>query len=152
MRLTIASVGKFRGGPLLALYSEYSGRLPWPIELREVEEKRPLKGPQRKTREAELLIKAAPEKARLIVLHETGKMLTSVEFAQALEQYADEGIQDLAFLIGGADGHDNSTLKAADRILSLGSMTWPHLMVRGLLAEQLYRASSILANHPYHRA
>jgi 23S rRNA (pseudouridine1915-N3)-methyltransferase len=151
MRLTIASVGKFRGGPLSALYSEYSSRLPWPIELKEVEEKRPLKGPQRKTREAELLMKAVPEKSRLIVLHETGKLLSSVEFAHLLENYANEGIQDLAFLIGGADGHEKSTLSSADLLLSLGAMTWPHLMVRGLLAEQLYRASSILANHPYHR-
>ncbi|MEH6524645.1 MAG: 23S rRNA (pseudouridine(1915)-N(3))-methyltransferase RlmH [Sneathiella sp.] len=152
MRLTIASVGRFRGGPLPALYSEYSARLPWPIELREVEEKRPLKGVQRKNNEADLLMKAVPDKARLIVLHETGKALTSVEFARLLEQYADDGTQNVAFLIGGADGHAPSTLKAADRLLSLGPMTWPHLMVRGLLAEQLYRASSILANHPYHRA
>ena len=77
--------------------------------------------------------------------------MTSPDFAKMLGQYADDGLQNLAFLIGGADGHSQTTLDKADRLLSLGPMTWPHMMVRGLLAEQLYRASSILANHPYHR-
>ena len=133
MRLVVASVGKFRGGPLQEMYADYANRLPWPIELKEVEEKKPLKGEKRKTREAELLMGAIPD------------------FAKMLGQYADDGLQNLAFLIGGADGHSQTTLDKADRLLSLGPMTWPHMMVRGLLAEQLYRASSILANHPYHR-
>ncbi|GLQ07877.1 23S rRNA (pseudouridine(1915)-N(3))-methyltransferase RlmH [Sneathiella chinensis] len=152
MRLTIASVGRFRGGPLESLYSEYAGRLPWKLDLKEVEEKKPLSGEQLKTREAELLMKAVPKGARIIALHERGKEYGSVEFSSLLGRFADEGIQDVAFLIGGADGHSKSTLNAADHLLSLGKMTWPHLMVRGLLAEQLYRAHSILTNHPYHRA
>ena len=151
MRLVVASVGKFRGGPLQEMYADYENRLPWPIELKEVEEKKPLKGEKRKTREAELLMGAIPDGAILIALDESGKSMTSPEFAKMLGQYADDGLQNLAFLIGGADGHSQTTLDKADRLLSLGPMTWPHLMVRGLLAEQLYRASSILANHPYHR-
>ncbi|WP_340148919.1 23S rRNA (pseudouridine(1915)-N(3))-methyltransferase RlmH [uncultured Sneathiella sp.] len=151
MRLVVASVGRFRGGPLQEMYADYAGRLPWPIELREVEEKKPLKGEKRKAREAELLISAVADGATLIALDEKGKSMTSPEFAKMLGQYADEGIQNLAFLIGGADGHSRATLDKADQLLSLGPMTWPHLMVRGLLAEQLYRASSILSNHPYHR-
>jgi 23S rRNA (pseudouridine1915-N3)-methyltransferase len=152
MRITIASVGKFRGGPLASLYAEYSDRLPWPLTLKEVEEKKPLKGQARKTREAELLMNAIPKGALLFVMHETGKQLSSIEFSREMQRRADDGVQDIAFLIGGADGHDQSTLNKADRLISLGAMTWPHLMVRGLLAEQLYRAASILSNHPYHRA
>ncbi|MAL78931.1 MAG: 23S rRNA (pseudouridine(1915)-N(3))-methyltransferase RlmH [Sneathiella sp.] len=152
MRLVIASVGRFRGGPLQELYSEYAGRLPWPIDLKEVEEKRPLKGKARMTREAELLRGAIPEGATVIALDEKGKSMNSQDFAQMLGRFADDGVQTIAFLIGGADGHTQETLGKADRLLSLGPMTWPHLMVRGLLAEQLYRASSILSNHPYHRA
>lgn len=122
------------------------------ITLKEVEEKKPLKGEKLKAREAELLLKAVPKGATLIVLHETGKQYESVNFAKMLTDYADQGVQDLAFLIGGADGHSAETLKLADQLLSLGKMTWPHLMVRGLLAEQIYRAYSIQNNHPYHRA
>jgi len=151
MRLTIASVGKFRGGPLQALYADYAGRLPWPLDLKEVEEKKPLKGEKRKFREAELLMKSVPAGAQLIVLHEKGKMMDSVSFAKMLGGFADDGMANVAFLIGGADGHSRSTLDAADKLISLGPMTWPHLLVRGLLSEQLYRASSILSNHPYHR-
>jgi 23S rRNA (pseudouridine1915-N3)-methyltransferase len=152
MRLTIASVGRFRGGPLQDLYSEYSGRIPWDLSLKEVEEKKPLKGDKLKAREADLLMKAVPKGATIIALHETGKAYESVQFARLLRDYADQGVPDLAFLIGGADGHSTQTLSTADRLLSLGKMTWPHLMVRGLLAEQIYRAYSIQSNHPYHRA
>jgi len=151
MRLTIASIGKFRGGPLEALYAEYAGRLVWPLTLREVEEKKPLKGEQLKIREAELLMKTVPKGAKIIALHERGKEFGSVEFSTLLGNFADDGIQDVAFLIGGADGHCKTTLEEADNLVSLGKMTWPHLMVRGLLAEQLYRAHSILTKHPYHR-
>lgn len=151
MRLVIASVGRFRGGPLQDMYTDYANRLPWPIELKEVDEKKPLKGEKRKAREAELLMGTIADSATLIALDEKGKSMTSPEFAKLLGQYADDGVQTVAFMIGGADGHSRSTLEKADRLLSLGPMTWPHLMVRGLLAEQLYRASSILANHPYHR-
>ena len=152
MRLTIASVGRFRGGPLEALYTEYAGRASWPLTLKEVEEKKPLKGDQLKAKEADLLMKATPKGAKIIALHERGRELSSVEFSNLLTGFADDGVQDVAFLIGGADGHSKDTLDRADRLLSLGKMTWPHLMVRGLLAEQIYRAASIKNNHPYHRA
>ncbi|MBO6825010.1 MAG: 23S rRNA (pseudouridine(1915)-N(3))-methyltransferase RlmH [Sneathiella sp.] len=152
MRLTIASIGRFKGGPLQALFEEYAARLPWQLTLKEAEEKKPLKGDKLKDREAELLMKSVPKGAKLIVLHERGREFTSVEFSSLLNRYADEGFSDVAFVIGGADGHAKSTLDAADQLLSLGKMTWPHLMVRGLLAEQLYRAYSIQNNHPYHRA
>ncbi len=151
MRLTIASVGKFRGGPLETLYTDYANRVPWQVTLREVEEKKPLKGEKLKSREADLLLKVVPKGATLIALHEKGREYGSMDFSKLLGRYADDGIQDIAFLIGGADGHCPSLLQKADHLLSLGKMTWPHLMVRGLLAEQIYRAHAILTRHPYHR-
>jgi len=78
--------------------------------------------------------------------------MDSVGFADRLKGWRDAGIGDVAFLIGGADGHGSEVRKRADLLLSFGPMTWPHLMVRGMLAEQLYRASTIIAGHPYHRA
>ena len=151
MRLTIACVGRLRAGPALDLYRDYIDRLPWPVSLKEVEERKPLSAPERVDREAALLRQAIPDRARLVALDETGKQLGSTDFARRLGRWIDDGASDLAFLIGGADGLAPDLRKQADLVLSLGLMTWPHLLVRGMLAEQLYRASSILAGHPYHR-
>ena len=87
-----------------------------------------------------------------MALDERGEALDSVGFAERLKRWRDAGVRDVAFLIGGADGHGAAVRARAEMLLSLGPMTWPHLMVRGMLAEQLYRASTILAGHPYHRA
>ena len=106
-----------------------------------------------KAREAELLLGALPEReSRIVALDERGKMLSSIEFAGLIGDWRDRGTSEIAFLIGGADGLEPAVTARADLVLSLGRMTWPHLLVRGLLAEQLYRAQQILANHPYHRA
>ena len=94
---------------------------------------------------------AAPD-AHLIVLDERGKQQTSAEFAAMLAKMRDGGARQAAFLIGGADGHDQSLTQAADISLSFGAATWPHMLVRTMLAEQLYRAMTILTGHPYHRA
>ncbi|MBL6957580.1 MAG: 23S rRNA (pseudouridine(1915)-N(3))-methyltransferase RlmH, partial [Rhodospirillales bacterium] len=99
----------------------------------------------------ELLLGAVPKGAAAVVLDETGKNLGSRAFAEKLSRWRDDGRRDAAFLIGGADGHDGAVLKAADLVLSFGSLTWPHMLVRGMLAEQLFRAQSILSGHPYHR-
>jgi 23S rRNA (pseudouridine1915-N3)-methyltransferase len=155
MRITLAAVGRAKAGPARDLFEHYAERLKHaplgPIALKEVEERRPLAAAELKAREAELLRAAVPADARMIALDERGRALTSLEFARLLGRWRDEGIKDTAFLIGGAEGLDQSLREAADRILSLGPMTWPHLLVRGLLAEQLYRAQSILTGHPYHR-
>jgi 23S rRNA (pseudouridine1915-N3)-methyltransferase len=98
---------------------------------------------------------ALPAKAGglvVVALDERGKALASEAFARRIAGWRDGGAQDLAFLIGGADGHAPAVRERADFLLSLGPMTWPHLMVRAMLAEQLYRAQQILAGHPYHRA
>ena len=152
MRLHIVAVGKLKAGPHLALARHYAERLAWPLAVREVEEKRPLPAAELKEREGALLLAAVPAGAVLIALDEHGRSLTSPAFAQKLAQWRDGGITDLAFVIGGADGLADQVRQKARLVLSLGAMTWPHLMVRAMLAEQIYRAETILAGHPYHRA
>jgi 23S rRNA (pseudouridine1915-N3)-methyltransferase len=151
MRITIACVGRIRAGPNKALYDEYMRRLAWPVSLREVEEKRGGATLARKAREADLLRAAIPSGAVKVCLDEAGKQLTSEDFAAMLSRYMNGGQSGIAFVIGGADGLDASLTGEADRLLSLGAMTWPHLLVRGMLAEQLFRAQAILSGHPYHR-
>lgn len=156
MRLSLLAVGRLRGGPTAALYEDYAGRLRGqplgPLTLREVEEKRPLAASALKAREAELLLGACPPGARLVALDGGGRALSSADLAELLGRWRDEGLPEAAFAIGGADGHGPALLARADLSLSLGAMTWPHLLVRVLLAEQLFRADSILSGHPYHRA
>ncbi|MFZ5789524.1 MAG: 23S rRNA (pseudouridine(1915)-N(3))-methyltransferase RlmH [Pseudomonadota bacterium] len=155
MRVLICAVGRWKAGPMRDLFEDYRRRLAWAVELREVEEKRSLPEPQLEAREAELLLALLPrERGRLAVvtLDESGKSLTSEAFAQRVRRWRDEGRDTLAFLIGGAAGHGPAALEAADLVLALGPMTWPHLLVRGMVMEQLYRAQQILAGHPYHRA
>ena len=98
------------------------------------------------------LLAAVPQGARLVALDERGKNLDSPAFAALMGRWQDDGLGDLAFAIGGPDGLSPAVLERADLTLSLGPMTWPHLLVRVLLVEQLYRAQSILDGHPYHRA
>ena len=93
----------------------------------------------------------APPGTVSIVLDERGKALSSTELAKMLERWRDGGKREARFLIGAADGHDGAERENADLLLSFGPATWPHLLARAMLAEQLFRATSILANHPYHR-
>lgn len=155
MRITLAAVGRAKAGPARDLYDFYASRLNerqlGALVLKEVEERRALPVEALKAREAELLLAAVPPDARLIVLDAHGRQLDSDGFAQLLDRTREEGLRDLAFVIGGAEGLAESVTARADLILSLGAMTWPHLLVRGLLAEQLYRAQCILSGHPYHR-
>jgi 23S rRNA (pseudouridine1915-N3)-methyltransferase len=151
MRITLAAVGRAKAGAAKELYQLYAARLRWQITLKEVEERRALPAETLKEQEGALLLAALPRGARVIALDEGGKALTSRDFATLLGGWQDDGVQDLAFLIGGADGLSPAARQTADVILSLGRMTWPHMLVRGLLAEQLFRAESILSGHPYHR-
>ena len=152
MRIVIAAVGRARKGPEQALVDLYKRRLRWPLEIREVEEKRPLDTAGRKQREADLLRDAIPADAVIVALDERGKTLSSASFAAQLGRWQDSGHRDIAFLIGGADGLDEALRTEAGLEITLGQMTWPHLLARAMLVEQLYRAESILAGHPYHRA
>jgi 23S rRNA (pseudouridine1915-N3)-methyltransferase len=151
LRLLIAAVGRMKAGPLADLQSEYVKRLSGPIGIKEVEERRALPPTERKTREGELLQAALPEDALLVALDQRGPALTSAGFADRLQRWRLEGIKTLAFVIGGADGLAQPLVQRANFTLSLGIMTWPHLLARILLLEQLYRAQQILAGHPYHR-
>ncbi|MGF1594199.1 MAG: 23S rRNA (pseudouridine(1915)-N(3))-methyltransferase RlmH [Kiloniellaceae bacterium] len=151
MRITLVAVGRLKAGAARALYEHYAARLRWRLAAKEVEERRSLPPEALKEQEAGLLLAALPRGARVVALDEAGREMSSREFAELLGRWQDEGVQDLAFLIGGADGLADRAREAADLTLSLGPMTWPHMLVRGLLAEQLFRAESILAGHPYHR-
>lgn len=152
MHITIAAIGKAKGSALYSkLLGEYLKRLPWQVTVKEFEEKRPLPTDQRKQREAELLLSACENHHRIIILDERGKELSSPQFARHIGDWQDQGDTRLAFLIGGQDGLADEIRTKAHLTLSFGRMTWPHMLVRPLLAEQLYRAYTILTNHPYHR-
>jgi len=152
MRLTIVAVGRLRAGPEQALVEAYLKRLGPGATLREVAETRAREATLRRAGENRLLRQAIPRGARVVALDARGQTLTSEAFARRLGGWRDGGVGEVAFLIGGAEGLEAETLDAADLVLSLGAMTWPHLLARVMLAEQLYRAMSILAGHPYHRA
>ncbi len=151
MRIQVIAVGRARRGAARDLYEDYAGRLAWKISLREVEEKRKLAADALKASEGALLLGAVPKGAVVVALDAGGQALSSGALAKRLEGWRDNGAADLAFLIGGADGLGGGVLERADFRLSLGPMTWPHMLVRAMLAEQLYRAQSILSGHPYHR-
>lgn len=152
MRITIAAIGRTSRGPERDLYEHYAGRIRWPLVLREVEEKRKLPPTELKRREGELLLAAAPAGAVLAALDRHGKEMDSEAFARQLGRWRDDSVSDVAFLIGGANGHAAPLLEKATLVLSFGPMTWPHQLARIMLAEQIYRSQQLLAGHPYHRA
>ncbi|PJI37462.1 23S rRNA (pseudouridine(1915)-N(3))-methyltransferase RlmH [Ferrovibrio sp.] len=155
MKITIACIGKAgraKHDAAQSLIEGYSARLPWPVAIREVEDKK--QGgtvTERKTREAALLLAAIPKGAVIVAMDERGKSLSSRQFADQLAGWRDHSEQEVAFLIGGADGLDPALTAKARLTLSLSAMTWPHLLARVMLLEQLYRAWSLQTGHPYHR-
>jgi len=151
VRVTILAVGRERTGPARELFEDYRRRSSWPIDLVEVVAPGRLPAPRRRAEEAARLLGALPRGALPIALDERGRQLDSEAFARRLGAWRDRGESELAFLIGGPDGLEAAVLERARAIYALGRMTWPHRLVRVLLAEQLYRAQAILAGHPYHR-
>ena len=153
--MTVAAVGRLRSRPEAALVDDYLTRFDrtgralglGPAKVVEIDDR---KGSGMAS-EAALLSAAIPKGALVVALDERGRAMTSPQFAEALERWAGTGVRDAAFLIGGADGLDASLRDRADHPLSLGGMVWPHRLARVMLAEQLYRAASILAGSPYHR-
>jgi 23S rRNA (pseudouridine1915-N3)-methyltransferase len=135
--LHIVARGKIGRSPEADLVERYLTRIAWPTKVTELGERGP--GPP-----------AAPNSVS-ITLDERGQALSSTELARKLEAWRDGGKREARFLIGAADGHDDAARADADLLLSFGPATWPHLLVRAMLAEQLFRVTSILANHPYHR-
>ncbi len=152
MKITIAAIGRAGRGPERDLYEHYAGRIRWPLALRELAERKKLPPGQLVGREGELLLAAVPAGAMIVALDRRGKALDSEAFALRLQRWRDDAVADVAFLIGGADGHGEQVLERADFVLSFGLLTWPHLLARAMLAEQIYRAQQVLAGHPYHRA
>jgi 23S rRNA (pseudouridine1915-N3)-methyltransferase len=159
MRLLLVCIGRPKAGPerdLAARYLErataagraigFSG-----VELRELAESRAARPDDRKREEAKALGPRLPPRGKVIALDETGKQMTSLGFAAELGRARDEGLADLAFVIGGPDGLEPAFLAQASLTLSLGTMTWPHQLARIMAAEQIYRAITILSGHPYHR-
>ncbi len=151
MRLVIASAGRFRGGPEQTLFERYRGRIRWTVELREIEARGRRSAARTVEREADLLAAACLAGAHIVALDAGGKPLSSEAFAGRLGALRDGGQRDIVFLIGGAEGLSPRLLADADFVLSLGPATWPHLLVRVMLVEQIFRAQEILAGHPYHR-
>lgn len=138
MLFHVIAVGRLGQSPEAELVERYRARLTLPHKFSELTEGKPW--PQ-----------ALQQPSRTVVLDERGKALASTAFSEQLSRWRDEGIREVRFLIGGADGHDDPTRSSADLLLSFGPATWPHLLVRAMLAEQLYRAESIMRYHPYHR-
>lgn len=155
MRVHICAVGRLRAGPEKDLIDDYLTRFDrtgralglGPIQILEVEDKKNGGMPA----EAALLRRAIPDGAVICVLDERGRVETSPDFANRLGAWRDQGQGDVAFVIGGADGIAKELRQDADHALSFGKMVWPHMLVRVMVAEQLYRAASILAGGPYHR-
>ena len=152
MRLKVAAIGRWKAGPERSLYEHFARRIAFPLDLKEVEEKRKLPPAALIRREGELLLAEVPKGAIVVALDGRGKALSSIAFAKQLGRWRDDGVREVVFIIGGADGLDDSVRRKATLTLGLGPMTWPHLMVRAMLAEQIYRAQAILSGHPYHRA
>lgn len=144
MRVEILAIGRNRDPDLGRLIERYRRRCPWPVAIVECQ-------PRKGEGEAARLARALPEDAVLVALDERGELATSEALAERIGQWREQG-RDLAFVIGGADGLAPDLLARADWRLAMGRLTWPHLLVRLLLVEQLYRAGTILAGHPYHRA
>lgn len=160
MRIALCAIGRAKRGPEQALTADYMGRLKamgrgmgfTDAALLELEPRGSLRGDELRRAESALILSKRAPGGRLIALDERGAALSSAAFARQLGRWRDDGAPEAMFAIGGADGHHDDLRAAADAVISFGAMTWPHMLARVMLAEQLYRAVSILGGHPYHRA
>lgn len=143
MLLHIIARGRIGRSSEGEMVERYLKRIAWPVKHSELPD-RPEKGGG--------TLPAHQTPVRHVLLDERGKMLSSEDFAALLGRWRDDGVRECRFLIGAADGHGDKAREQADLLLGFGAMTWPHMMARAMLAEQLWRATSILAGHPYHRA
>ncbi len=139
MLLHVIARGKLGRSPEAELVARYEKRLTWPAGFTELPETGG-RAPEPQT------------PCRTVLLDERGRDLTSQEFATILERWRDDGTREARFVLGAADGHSPEERAGADLLLAFGKATWPHLLARAMLAEQLYRATTIIAGHPYHRA
>jgi len=154
VNVLILSIGKFENSPHKTVFESYIKRLKWKIELKELDLKnsKNLSVEKIKEGEGQLILKALKSGSKLIALDEKGKQFSSAGFAKLISDFALYGDSSLSFAIGGSNGLSPEVLQRASLKISFGLATFPHLMVRSILAEQLYRAMTILEGHPYHRS
>lgn len=152
MKFVIAAVGAMKRAPEAALLDKYLALCPWKIAVKEIDVNTKLPSDKRMAAEAEKLRGAIACKGQTLTfaLDSRGKQLTSEQLAALIGKAAAGGVAQVNFLIGGQDGLDASLVQEADHVLAFGAATWPHMLARAMLAEQVYRAWSILHNHPYH--
>ena len=159
MKLTIAAVGRMKAGPMAELVDTYAGRTRQAggpagitgLNIVDFPESRKATAHARASEEAALLNNAIPSGGVLIVLDERGKPVSTADFAKIIRTELESGTQNLVFAVGGPDGLADEFRTNASHTVSFGHMTWPHMLARVLLAEQIYRVVTILVNHPYHR-
>ncbi|MGC6485878.1 MAG: 23S rRNA (pseudouridine(1915)-N(3))-methyltransferase RlmH [Candidatus Puniceispirillales bacterium] len=149
MKLHLTAIGSGRGWTEHDLACAWFGKLPYPGRLNELTSKKPA-GPVRQRDEGEKILATVPPGGLLFAMDPNGRDLASDDLANLISRYRDNGCRDAVFAIGGADGHDRAVLDQAETVLAFGRQTWPHMLFRAMLAEQLYRAEMILAGHPYH--
>jgi 23S rRNA (pseudouridine1915-N3)-methyltransferase len=145
MHITLSAIGKLKDPALKALYQDYVKRMDWKLTLHEFEGKHTIH------QEGDLLLKSIPHPSFLVILDEKGDNLKSEEFSALLQTIQLHHQGKVSFIIGGASGLSEEIKAKANRSLAFGRMTWPHLLIRVMLIEQLYRAQQILKGHPYHR-
>lgn len=150
LKIDIIAVGRLRKGPFFDLSQYYTNRIKWSLSVYEIESKQtdPTRAQQEETTK---ILKQLNESAFIIALDERGDGLRSLDFAGTVENLQNSGERHIQFVIGGADGLEDEVKDNANLLLSFGQQTWPHLLVRVMLLEQIYRVQQILINHPYHR-
>ena len=153
MKINIISIGKFKKDGYDLLYNEYKKRMNWNIQLKELQLKKNYEGEKLKEEEGKLLIQSCSSNtsSKIITLDERGKIISTVEFQELINSYQNSGITDLDFIIGGSDGLSQEVRDKSNFVLSFGKMVFPHLMIRVMLIEQLYRVWTLNNNHPYHK-
>lgn len=152
MKINIIAIGKFKKNcPNQELFLDYLKRTKWSVKLVEIESKISGSVEEIKKKEGELIIKNIVPNSKIILMDERGENIGSKEFAVKISNWQNQSISNLCFIIGGANGVSEEVKKTADLVLSFGKMTFPHMMIRSMLAEQIYRAFLIINNHPYHK-
>ena len=153
MKINIISIRKFKKDGYDLLYNEYKKRMNWNIQLKELQLKKNYEGEKLKEEEGKLLIQSCSSNtsSKIITLDERGKIISTLEFQELINSYQNSGITDLDFIIGGSDGLSQEVRDKSNFVLSFGKMVFPHLMIRVMLIEQLYRVWTLNNNHPYHK-
>ncbi len=152
MKFQVIAIGKMKKGAQTALMDEYLKRLKgWQVDIREIPEAKTSNSEQRKLLDAKNIISHLDNDAFIIALDERGLNMDSIQFAQILAQSANQSFGKIIMIIGGSDGLHEDVRSRCHKLISFGKLTWPHQLVRVMLCEQIYRAKTILENHPYHK-